>query len=44
MTCGEPEGGVLFVGAQSHKHCRPLHLALESIRLDKLAEMADIKR
>jgi hypothetical protein len=35
---------MLFVGAQSHKHCRRLHLALESIQLDELAEMAEIKR
>jgi len=44
MTCDEPEGGVLFVSTQLHKHCRPLHLALESIRLDKLGEMAEFKR
>jgi hypothetical protein len=35
---------MLFVGTQSHKHCRRLHLALESIRLDELGEMAKIKR
>jgi hypothetical protein len=35
---------MLFVGAQSHKHCRRLHLALESIHLDERGEMADIKR
>ena len=44
MTCDEPERGVLFDGTQSHKHCRPLNLALESIRLDELGEMAKIKR
>jgi hypothetical protein len=35
---------MLFFGTQSHKHCRPLHLALESIHLDELGEMAEIER